>query len=78
MTTCASSTAASPWRNRRPGAASPDGGDEPAEGAGPGEADNFRGTVLVAVEAAARAGQGGPGPVLAEMTRKITGAIDAA
>ncbi|SFF58152.1 hypothetical protein SAMN02787118_10918 [Streptomyces mirabilis] len=40
----------------------------------PGEADNFRGTVLVTVEAAA---QGGPGPVLAEMTRKITGVIAA-
>lgn len=39
---------------------------------------NFRGTVLVAVEAAAQAGKGGPGPVRAEMTRKITGAVDAA
>ncbi|MER5473543.1 hypothetical protein ABZX90_26260 [Streptomyces sp. NPDC002935] len=44
----------------------------------PGEADNFRGTVLVAVEAAAQAGKGGPGPVLAEMTRRITGAVAAA
>ena len=54
----------------------PDGGDEPAEGAGPGEVGNFRGAVLVAVEAAAQAGTGGPGPVLAEMPLKITGAID--
>ncbi|MFJ9536544.1 hypothetical protein ACIRPX_04705 [Streptomyces sp. NPDC101225] len=44
----------------------------------PGEADNFRSTVLVAVEAAAGAGKGGPGPALDAMTRKITGALDAA
>ncbi|WP_084962892.1 hypothetical protein [Thermoactinospora rubra] len=44
----------------------------------PAEADNFRGTVLVAVEAATRAHKGEPGPVLAEMTRKITAALDAA
>lgn len=63
---------------RRSGAVGPDCGDEPAEGTGRCEADSLRGTVLVAVEAAAQAGQGGPGPLLAETTRKITGAIDAA
>ncbi|MGW1743251.1 hypothetical protein ACWCPQ_31085 [Nocardia sp. NPDC001965] len=42
------------------------------------EAANFRSTVLVAVEAAARPGQGAPSPTLVEMTRKITAAIDAA
>ncbi|MGW5685843.1 hypothetical protein [Nonomuraea sp. NPDC003754] len=44
----------------------------------PAEADNFRSTVLVAVEAAARNHQGEPSPTLAEMTRKITAALDAA
>ncbi|MFI2283895.1 hypothetical protein [Nocardia beijingensis] len=44
----------------------------------PAEADNFRSTVLVAVDAAAGARKGGPSPVLAEMARKITAAIDAA
>lgn len=44
----------------------------------PVEAANFRGTVLVAVEAAARSHQGTPGPVLTEMTRKIIAALDAA
>ncbi|MER6675151.1 hypothetical protein [Streptomyces sp. NPDC000983] len=44
----------------------------------PTEAGNFRTTVLVAVEAAAQAGKGEPGPVLTDMTRKITGALDAA
>ncbi|MHC3469795.1 hypothetical protein ACYF6T_13860 [Streptomyces sp. 7R007] len=43
----------------------------------PAEADNFRGTVLVAVEAAAGAEKKGPGPALTEMTRKITAALDA-
>jgi len=42
----------------------------------PAEADNFRRTVLVAVEAA-QAHQGKPSPVMAEMTRKITEALDA-
>ena len=42
------------------------------------EADNFRGTVVVALEAAARAPEGEPGPTVAEMTRKITCALDAA
>ncbi|MET9339168.1 hypothetical protein [Nonomuraea sp. NPDC003804] len=44
----------------------------------PAEADNFRSTVLVAVEAAARTHQGEPSPTLAEMIRKITAALDAA
>ncbi|MGP3960535.1 hypothetical protein ACTWPT_31440 [Nonomuraea sp. 3N208] len=43
----------------------------------PAEADNFRGTVIVAIEAAARTHQGQPSPALAEMARKITGALDA-
>ncbi|WP_327586063.1 hypothetical protein OHA25_02825 [Nonomuraea sp. NBC_00507] len=42
------------------------------------EADNFRRTVLVAVEAAARTHQAQPSPTLAEMTRKIAEALDAA
>ena len=44
----------------------------------PAEADNFRGTVLVAVEAAVRPKKGEPGPVMLEMVRKITEALDAA
>ncbi|MFB4279763.1 hypothetical protein ACBJ59_31060 [Nonomuraea sp. MTCD27] len=44
----------------------------------PAEADNFRRTVLVAVEAAARTHQGQPSPALADMARKITEALDAA
>nr|WSY52457.1 hypothetical protein OG999_21625 [Streptomyces sp. NBC_00886] len=44
----------------------------------PAEADNFRGTVLVAVEAGARTDKNESSPALAEMTRKITGALDAA
>jgi hypothetical protein len=44
----------------------------------PAEADNFRSTVLVAIEAGAQADKNGSGPALAEMTRKITGALDAA
>ncbi|MGW4472575.1 hypothetical protein ACWENQ_23140 [Nonomuraea sp. NPDC004354] len=44
----------------------------------PAEADNFRSTVLVAVEAAARTHQGEPSPTLTEMIRKITAALDAA
>jgi hypothetical protein len=46
--------------------------------ADPAEADNFRSTVLVAIEAATRAHKGEPGPTLTDMTRKITGALDAA
>ncbi|MGW1743845.1 hypothetical protein ACWCPQ_34190 [Nocardia sp. NPDC001965] len=41
----------------------------------PVEADNFRRTVLVAVDAAGRSRKGEPGPVTAEMTRKITAAL---
>lgn len=44
----------------------------------PAEADNFRSTVLVAIEAGAQADKNGAGPALTEMTRKITGALDAA
>ncbi|AWN24943.1 hypothetical protein [Streptomyces sp. NEAU-S7GS2] len=44
----------------------------------PAEADNFRSTVLVAIEAATRAHKGEPSPTMAEMTRKITEALDAA
>jgi hypothetical protein len=44
----------------------------------PAEADNFRSTVLVAVEAAVRPKKGEPSPVMAEMVRKITAALDAA
>ncbi|MFD2357520.1 hypothetical protein ACFSTC_61965 [Nonomuraea ferruginea] len=43
----------------------------------PAAADDFRDTVLIAVEAAARAQEGEPGPVMAEMARKITAALDA-
>jgi hypothetical protein len=43
----------------------------------PGEADNFRSTILVAIETATRTRTGTPGPVLADMTRKITAALDA-
>ncbi|MEU4842297.1 hypothetical protein [Nocardia testacea] len=42
------------------------------------EAENFRRTVLVAVEASTRPGKGAPSPILADMTRKITAALDAA
>ncbi|MDP4501379.1 hypothetical protein [Nonomuraea turcica] len=44
----------------------------------PAEADNFRRTVLVAIEAAARTQKGEPSPTMAEMARKITEALDAA
>ncbi|WP_405162838.1 hypothetical protein OG203_42325 [Nocardia sp. NBC_01499] len=44
----------------------------------PGEADNFRDTVLVAVEAAAQPRKGQPSPAVAAMARKITAALDAA
>ncbi|MEU7901174.1 hypothetical protein AB0B45_51170, partial [Nonomuraea sp. NPDC049152] len=44
----------------------------------PAEADNFRGTVIVAIEAAAGTHQGEPSPTMAEMARKITAALDAA
>jgi alpha-D-ribose 1-methylphosphonate 5-triphosphate synthase subunit PhnG len=44
----------------------------------PAEADNFRSTVLVAIDAAIGTRKGAPSPVLADMTRKITTALDAA
>ncbi|MFI0790326.1 hypothetical protein ACH4Q6_32580 [Streptomyces lydicus] len=44
----------------------------------PAEAYNFRSTVTVAIEAAARAHKGEPSPTMADMTRKIAGALDAA
>ncbi|GAA4985622.1 hypothetical protein HD597_011072 [Nonomuraea thailandensis] len=44
----------------------------------PAEAVNFRRTVVVAIEAAARTHQGDPRPPVAEMLRKITAALDAA
>ena len=44
----------------------------------PAEADNFRRTVLVAVDAAGRPRKGEPGPVTAEMTRKITAVLQPA
>ncbi|GAA3414488.1 serine hydrolase domain-containing protein [Streptosporangium vulgare] len=44
----------------------------------PVEAGNFRGVVLIAVDAAARFRRGAPNPALAEMARKITAALDAA
>ncbi|MEU6186715.1 hypothetical protein [Nocardia sp. NPDC047038] len=44
----------------------------------PAEADNFRSTVLVAIDAAAGSHKGAPSPVPAEMVRKITAALDAA
>ncbi|WP_219467424.1 hypothetical protein [Nonomuraea rhizosphaerae] len=44
----------------------------------PAEADNFRRTVTVALDAAARIHEGEPSPTLAEMARKINEALDAA
>ncbi|MEV1169902.1 serine hydrolase domain-containing protein [Nonomuraea sp. NPDC049784] len=44
----------------------------------PEEADNFRRTVIVAVEAANQPQKGEPSPTMAEMARKITEALDAA
>ncbi|WP_433194365.1 hypothetical protein ACQP1G_37250 [Nocardia sp. CA-107356] len=43
----------------------------------PTEADNFRSTVLVAIEAA-QTHQDKPSPTMTEMVRKITAALDAA
>ncbi|MFI6323343.1 hypothetical protein ACIBG8_37835 [Nonomuraea sp. NPDC050556] len=43
----------------------------------PAEADNFRTTITVAIEAAARTHQGQPSPTMAEMMRKITEALNA-
>ena len=42
----------------------------------PAEADNYRGTVLLAIEAATEGSK--PNPVIADMIRKITNALDAA
>ncbi|MFI6483663.1 hypothetical protein ACIBH1_37450 [Nonomuraea sp. NPDC050663] len=44
----------------------------------PAEAGNFRGIVLLAIEAATRTRSSGPEATVAEMTRKITEAMDAA
>ncbi|MEV0586959.1 hypothetical protein [Nonomuraea sp. NPDC050310] len=44
----------------------------------PAEADNFRSTVIVAIEASAQTHKGEPSPTLADMARKITAALDAA
>ncbi|MFE9319385.1 hypothetical protein ACIHDR_45625 [Nocardia sp. NPDC052278] len=44
----------------------------------PAEADNFRSTVLVAIEAAQHVYQGKPGPTMVEMVHKISAALDAA
>ncbi|MGW4958925.1 hypothetical protein ACWEPL_16995 [Nonomuraea sp. NPDC004186] len=44
----------------------------------PAEADNFRSTVMVAVEASTGDHQGRPSPILTDMARKITAALDAA
>ncbi|MGW2224825.1 hypothetical protein [Streptomyces formicae] len=44
----------------------------------PAEADNFRATINVAIEAAAHAYKGEPSPVMTEMARKINSALDAA
>jgi hypothetical protein len=43
----------------------------------PAEADNFRTAVLVAVEAATGSQRDGQSPTVADMTRKIIGALDA-
>ncbi|MEU7896291.1 hypothetical protein AB0B45_25980 [Nonomuraea sp. NPDC049152] len=44
----------------------------------PAEADNFRATVIVAIETGAQIHKGEPSPALAAMARKITAALDAA
>ena len=44
----------------------------------PAEADNFRSTVLVAIESATRALKGEPSPTVRDIIRKITAALDAA
>ena len=43
----------------------------------PAEAENFRSTITVVLEAATRAHKGAPSPVMAEMTRKINEALNA-
>ncbi|MFC5835820.1 hypothetical protein [Nonomuraea insulae] len=42
----------------------------------PAEADNFRGTVILAIETATHRGESSP--IMADMVRKITAALDAA
>ncbi|MFE0107441.1 hypothetical protein [Streptomyces sp. NPDC059009] len=42
------------------------------------EAANFRGIITIAMESATQARKGAPSPAMTEMTRKITGALDAA
>ncbi|MGR6914264.1 hypothetical protein ACU635_08425 [[Actinomadura] parvosata] len=44
----------------------------------PAEADNFRRTITVALQAATRNQNGQPSPTMADMARKITEALDAA
>ena len=44
----------------------------------PAEADNFRTTVLVAVDTAIQSRRGAPSPTVAAMADKITAALDAA
>lgn len=44
----------------------------------PAEADNFRSIVTLALDAATRAHKGVPSPTMADITRKITAALDAA
>lgn len=41
----------------------------------PAEAENFRATVAVALDAAVGSQKGGPSPVMAEMVRKVTAAL---
>ncbi|MDA1362746.1 hypothetical protein O1R50_24220 [Glycomyces luteolus] len=43
----------------------------------PAEAENFRSTIRVVIEAAERAHKGEPSPVMAEMIRKINAALNA-
>ncbi|GHF66536.1 hypothetical protein [Streptomyces griseosporeus] len=45
---------------------------------GEAPAADFRSTVLIALESAARSTKGGPGPAVTDMIRKITEALDAA
>ncbi|WP_431944755.1 hypothetical protein [Micromonospora marina] len=44
----------------------------------PSEADNFRRTVVVALDAGVRSRQGEPGPAVTDMIDKIVAALDAA
>ncbi|SBT65730.1 hypothetical protein GA0070622_2736 [Micromonospora sediminicola] len=44
----------------------------------PSEVDNFRRTVVVALDAAVRTRQGAPAPTVADMTNKIIAALDVA